>query len=33
VLQVAEAITEADSHLADAELTVVAAARRHWGLA
>ncbi len=30
VLEMAEAITAADSHLADAELTVLAAARRHW---
>jgi len=30
VLELAEAITAADSHLADAELTVLAAARRHW---
>lgn len=33
VLEMAEAITAADSHLADAELTVVAAARRHWAMA
>ena len=30
VLELAEAISAADSHLADAELTVLAAARRHW---
>ncbi len=30
VLWLAEAISAADSHLADAELTVLAAARRHW---
>jgi Tellurite resistance protein TerB len=32
VLEIAEAISTADRHLADAELTVIAAARRHWGL-
>lgn len=30
VLELAEAVTAADSHLADAEQTVLAAARRHW---
>jgi hypothetical protein len=33
VLEAAEAICAADRHLADAEITVIAAARRHWGLA
>jgi uncharacterized tellurite resistance protein B-like protein len=32
VVEIAEAICAADRHLADAEITVIAAARRHWGL-
>lgn len=32
VVDIAEAICAADQHLADAEVTVIAAARRHWGL-
>ncbi len=32
VLDIAEAVCAADRHLADAEVTVIAAARRHWSL-
>jgi len=32
VVELAEAVCAADRHLADAEVTVLAAARQHWGL-